>query len=262
MWSRKELKARGKAAFKANYWKCVLVALLLAVLVGGGAGSSVRSNQKEYSAEERQIIRELAEHSDSSLGRTFFDLVDREAQAASTLRNNPRIAISLSGFGLAGMILGLLVFNPLIVGCYRFFLQNSRGSGSLNELGVGFKDNWGNVILTMFLKNLFLALWALLLLFPAIIKGYSYRLVPYILKEHPEFSGTQAITLSRKMMNGHKWNAFVLDLSFLGWILLSVLTLGILQLFYVGPYMQATDAELYEAVRRSYEAAFEGQQQA
>ena len=260
MWTRKELKNRAKAAFKRTYWQCVLVALILTLLVGGGAGSSVRKNKESYSSEERQIIRELAEHSDSPLSRTFFDLVDREAQAASALRFSRRITISLGGLGLVGLVLSILVFNPLIVGCYRFFLQNSRGVGALNELGAGFRDNWGNVVLTMFLKNLFLALWALLLLFPAVIKAYSYRLVPYILKEHPEFSGTQAITLSRKMMNGHKWDTFVLDLSFIGWWFLSLLTLGVLALFYVGPYYQATDAELYEAVRRSYEASFETQQ--
>ena len=73
--------------------------------------------------------------------------------------------------------------------------------------------------------------------------------MPYLLAEHPELSGTQAITLSRQMMNGHKGRAFVLDLSFLGWILLSALTLGILGVFYVNPYIHATDAELYEAVK-------------
>ena len=156
--------------------------------------------------------------------------------------------------GLVGLVLGLMVFNPLIVGCYRFFLRNSLGGAELNELGAGFKDNWGTVILTMFLRNLFIFLWALLLIVPGIIKAYSYRMVPYILKEHPELSGTQAITLSRKMMNGHKADAFVLDLSFLGWILLSALTCGILHIFYVGPYIQATDAELYKAVANAYAA--------
>lgn len=73
-----------------------------------------------------------------------------------------------------------------------------------------------------------------------------------MLKDHPELSGTEAITLSRKMMNGHKADAFVLDLSFLGWLLLSALTLGILHIFYVGPYVQATDAELYKAIAGAY----------
>ena len=109
-------------------------------------------------------------------------------------------------------------------------------------------------MLTMFLQGLFLVLWTLLFIVPGIVKAYAYRLTPYLLSEHPELTGTQAITLSRQMMKGHKWRAFVLDLSFIGWILLSVLTLGILTIFYVGPYMNATDAELYEAVKAEYEA--------
>ena len=246
MWVRSELKARVKVAFKANYWKCVLVALILALLVGGGAGSSIRKNQNSYTQEQQQAIHELATESGSDLERTFFGLVD---QAAS---QNSRITISLGSMGLVGLALSILVFNPLIVGCYRFFLQNSRGGAELNELGAGFRDDWGNVILVMFLRNLFIALWSLLLVIPGIIKAYSYRLVPYLLKDHPELSGTEAITLSRKMMNGHKADAFVLDLSFLGWLLLSALTAGILHIFYVGPYIAATDAELYKAIAGSY----------
>jgi len=164
------------------------------------------------------------------------------------------VRISLGGTGLVGLALSILVFNPLIVGCYRFFLQNSRSQAELGELGAGFRDDWGNVVLTMFLKNLFLILWSLLFIVPGIVKAYSYRMVPYLLKEHPELKSTQAITMSRRLMNGHKWNAFVLDLSFLGWFLLSALTFGILHIFYVGPYVQATDAELYKAVTAEYSA--------
>ena len=249
MWTRSELKERAKAAFKANYWRCVLVAFLLALLVGGGAGSNLQKSGKDYSSEERLAIHQLATQSESDLARTFFGLVDR----ASILPSS-RIRISLGGLGLVGLVLSLLVFNPLIVGCYRFFLRNSLSRAELNELGAGFKDNWGTVILTMFLKNLFIFLWALLLIVPGIIKAYSYRMVPYILKDHPELSATEAITLSRQMMNGHKADAFVLDLSFLGWIILSALTAGILHIFYVGPYIRATDAELYKAVAGAHAA--------
>ena len=83
--------------------------------------------------------------------------------------------------------------------------------------------------------------------------------MPYLLKEHPELSGTQAITMSRQLMNGHKWNAFVLDLSFLGWLILSALTCGILHVFWVGPYIQATDAELYRAITEAYDAQLRGE---
>ena len=251
MWTRSELKERAKVAFKRNYWKCVLVALILALLVGGGAGSSIRRNDssQDLTAEQRQMVEDLSDLGDSGLVGAVLDVVEKVS-----ITQNKYVTISLGGLGLVGLVLGLLVFNPLIVGCYRFFLKNSWNNAELNELGAGFKDNWGNVILVMFLKNLFIALWTLLFIVPGIIKMYSYRLVPYILKEHPELTGTQAITLSRKMMNGHKADAFVLDLSFLGWILLSALTCGILHIFYVGPYIQATDAELYKAVANAYAA--------
>ena len=174
--------------------------------------------------------------------------MDRAASQGS------RITISLGSLGLVGVVLSLLVFNPLIVGCYRFFLQNRRGGAELSELGAGFRDDWGNVVLTMFLRGLFTFLWTLLFIIPGIVKAYSYRMVPYLLRDHPELSGTQAITVSRQMMKGHKGDAFVLDLSFIGWLILSALTCGILHVFYVGPYIYATDAELYEVVRRDYES--------
>jgi len=180
-------------------------------------------------------------------------VVEAAIKTSSVLQNSP-VTIAVGGLGLIGLVLSILVFNPLIVGCRRFFLRNSLSNAGLNELGAGFQGNWGNVILTMFLRNLFIALWSLLLVIPGIIKAYSYRLVPYLLKDHPELSGTEVITLSRKMMNGHKADAFVLDLSFLGWLLLSALTAGILHIFYVGPYIQATDAELYKAIAGAYTA--------
>ena len=251
MWTRSELKERAKVAFKRNYWKCVLVALILALLVGGGAGSSIRRNDssQDLTAEQRQMVEDLSDLGDSGLVGAVLDVVEKVS-----ITQNKYVTISLGGLGLVGLVLGLLVFNPLIVGCYRFFLQNSRGPAELNELGAGFRGDWGNVVLVMFLKNLFLALWTMLFIIPGIVKAYAYRMVPYILKEHPELSGTQAITLSRRMMKGHKGDAFVLDLSFIGWILLSALTFGILHLFYVGPYIEATNAELYKAVRADYEA--------
>lgn len=247
MWTRRELKERAKAAFKANYWRCVLVAFILALLIGGSAGSGVRKNETaDLTTEQQKAMAILAE--DENLGRLVEGMEKLSALPSS------KIKISLGGLGLVGFLLSILVFNPLIVGCYRFFLQNSRGPAELNELGAGFRGDWGNVVLVMFLKNLFLALWTLLFIIPGIVKAYAYRMVPYILKEHPELSGTQAITLSRRMMKGHKGDAFVLDLSFIGWILLSALTFGILHLFYVGPYIEATNAELYKAVRADYEA--------
>ena len=92
-------------------------------------------------------------------------------------------------------------------------------------------------------------LWSLLLVVPGIVKLYSYRMVPYILAEHPELSANEVITRSRKMMNGNKWQAFKLDLSFIGWILLGTVTLGIVQVFWTSPYMESAQAALYLKLR-------------
>lgn len=247
MWNRKDLKARGKAAFLANYWKCVLVALILAALVGSSGGAARTSSQTSGSDIGNEYLVEMQEEALNKVPLLNGVLELTETFSASQPLRGVQISLGL-GSSLVMLLLSILVFNPLIVGCYRFFLQNSWGLSNLRELGAGFRDDWGNVVLTMFLKNLFIFLWALLFIVPGIVKAYSYRMVPYIIKEHPEISGTQAITLSRQMMNGHKWNTFVLDLSFLGWHILSILTLGILEIFFVTPYIQATDAELYKAL--------------
>lgn len=97
----------------------------------------------------------------------------------------------------------------------------------------------------MFLRNLFIFLWTLLLVVPGIIKHYEYLMVPYILAENPGMRREEAFLISKKMMMGQKWDTFVLDLSFIGWRILEGLTFGILGIFYVEPYIQSTFAELY-----------------
>ena len=98
-------------------------------------------------------------------------------------------------------------------------------------------------------RDLFILLWTLLLIVPGIIKSYSYRLVPYILSENPHMDRKRALELSQQMMDGHKMEAFVLELSFFGWFLLSALTCGLVGIFYVNPYLDATFAEFYVAIR-------------
>ena len=100
----------------------------------------------------------------------------------------------------------------------------------------------------MFLRGLYTFLWTLLLLIPGIIKSYAYRMVPYILSDNPKMGADNAITLSRKMMDGNKFELFVLELSFLGWYLLGLLALGVGILF-VNPYYNATEAQLYLVLR-------------
>ena len=230
MWNRAELKARGKEAFRANYWECVVVALIFALLIGGGAAAG---RDKVHDASDTNGVSvELTE----DLGSMPRGMVGIFAGA-------------LVGISAVASFVKLLVVNPLKVGCKRFFVANSEEPAQLGELLYGFRNGYGNVVVAMLLRDLFTFLWGLLLIVPAFIKAYSYRMVPYILADNPDISGREAITLSRQMMNGHKWNTFVLDLSFIGWYLLAILTADIVGVLWTNPYVEATDAELYKAIR-------------
>lgn len=86
-----------------------------------------------------------------------------------------------------------------------------------------------------------------------IVKMYQYLMVPYILSETPDMDYRQALDKSRDMMNGHKWRAFVLGLSFILWDFLGLLTLGMVEIFYVNPYRNLTFAALYEELKETKE---------
>lgn len=229
MWTRAELKENAKKFFKFNYWKMVLVALVLSMVGGGGGGSSVSS----YTTQ-----RNL--YSDSSSMRMTPDMLIGF------------IAVFLTVFVIVFVLalsLGVFLFNPLSVGAQRFFVVSHYQKAELGELGYAFSNSYMNVVKTMFLKGLFTSLWSLLFIIPGIIKGYEYRMIPYILAENPGIDSKEAFAISKKMMDGNKWDAFVLDLSFVGWSILSAFTCGILAVFYVSPYIHMTNAELYVALK-------------
>ncbi len=108
---------------------------------------------------------------------------------------------------------------------------------------------WCHVAVANFVAGVFLTLWSLTLI-GGIIKSYSYHLVPYILAENPAIKALDAITLSRKLMKGHKWECFLLELSFLGWDLLGIITLGLSNVLFTAPYKMAVLGEYYARLRR------------
>ncbi len=102
--------------------------------------------------------------------------------------------------------------------------------------------------LAYFKSTIYKYLWALTIIgYP--IKSYAYAMVPYILAENPDLKGSEAITLSRKMMKGHKWQLFVLDCSLIGWYLLSAFTFGILDILFINPYITAIHCEYFKWLR-------------
>lgn len=231
MWDRKDLKAKGLAAFKANYWQCVLVAVILGIVTAasGSSGSSGSNND----------------------GASVSDTISQTGLSMGMF------AAIAGGIVLVGIIVSLAIIifvkNPLMVGAQRFFIKNSADSSTrVNEIVSVFREGrFLNIFATMFLQGLFVVLWSLLFVVPGIMKAYSYRLVPYILADNTDIAPMDALKLSQEMMNGHRMNAFILDLSFIGWFILTLLTCGLLGIFYVNPYYHATNAELYLAIKNN-----------
>ena len=141
-------------------------------------------------------------------------------------------------------ILELVISGPISIGLASIFLGFLRGKKSeFEDLFKGFNDFANNFVVGL-LVYVFTFLWSLLLIIPGIIASYSYAMTFYIQHDHPEMRETEAITASKNMMKGHKWDLFVLDLSFIGWYLLVALTFGLL-ILYVGPYHQAARTAFY-----------------
>ena len=148
-----------------------------------------------------------------------------------------------------GLLLKIFLVNPLRLGGAHFFIQNiEAGPAPVAAIKAGFQ-NYGHNFLVLLLRDVYLLLWTLLFLVPGLIKAYSYYMVPYILAEHPELSAKEVISLSREMMAGNKWQAFKLDLSFIGWLLLGALTFGLVDVFWAAPYMESAQAALYLRLR-------------
>lgn len=232
MWDRKDLKRKGKAAFQRNYWNCVIAALILAIVLGGTT-SSIRNNQPVnqnpgYAASQSGTLAQIEEGIVSLvLGAVTFS------------------------FAVAGLALKMLLINPLEVGGSAFFSRNTLAPASLGNLLQGFRQSYGRNVGAMLLRDVFITLWSLLLVIPGIVKSYSYMLLPYILADSPELSASEAMDLSQKLMYGSKWKAFMMDVSFIGWYILNVFTVGLLGLFYVNPYHRAAKAEIYRTLRYS-----------
>lgn len=144
----------------------------------------------------------------------------------------------------------LLVSLPLAYGFTVMLLNVVRGSDvKLDTMGEGFKD-YGRILGTMLLSSVYQFLWMLLLIVPGIIKGYSYALTPYLLKDHPELKFNAAIEESMRLMSGNKMRLFLLDLSFIGWFLLGLITFGIAFLW-ITPYWNTARAAFYEDLMKA-----------
>lgn len=152
---------------------------------------------------------------------------------------------------LIGLVLFILAL-PLTWGFQTLFLGAVRGGeATAKDMFEGYnKELFSRVLTTTLLYYVYVFLWSLLLLIPGCIKSYSYAMTPYILKDNPEMKNNAAIEESMRMMDGHKLELFLLDLSFIGWALLSFLTCGI-GFLWLAPYMNMARVNFYEDLKKA-----------
>lgn len=207
-------RAIAREKIRGSWGKSVLAGLLAYWLGGLIAGTgSINLN----------FVEDAAEYLPASLLRILLVLL-------------PFIAL----IALANFIIG----GTVQLGYAKFLLGQHDGKNySVGDLFSQF-HRFGTGFAQAFLKNLYIVLWTLLFIVPGLIKTYSYAMTPFILADHPEMTAGEAITASRKLMDGHKGELFVLGLSFFGWTLLSIITLGIASLW-VTPYINAAYAAFY-----------------
>ena len=225
MWNRQQVKEQAKQIMKRNYWKMFVVTLIASILTG-----------------EKTTIIERAQ--DFASNNHSYD-----AQPIFYSSNFELIFYSfISVASILGILYTIFIGNVIVVGKNGYFIKNHDENPELGEIFKGFKGNYLNVVKIMFLMDLKTLLWLLLFIIPGFVKAYEYSMIPYLLAENPNLSASEAFSLSKQMTTGQKMDLFVLDLSFLGWIILGLICCGIGILF-VLPYPEATRAEVYLNLR-------------
>lgn len=249
-WTRKELKDRAKNGLRI-YYGPAFAASLLSMFLAGGSGSA-------------------------GSGRSIVMVSQMQPELEKMGMNPVEIATFLMAFFTTFLITFVIttviqtfIGNIISVGSCRFYMEsrvNQRSAG-VSRLFWGFTcGHYMNEVKILFLMNVKIFLWSLLLIVPGIIKSYEYRMIPYILSENPGIDTKDAFALSKELMDGNKWAVFVLDLSFFGWAFLaavlgmllqsmvffSILSMGLFAMLptcMLAPYISATNAELYGRLR-------------
>lgn len=266
MWTRKELKEQAKEALQRNYWKIVLVSFLSLLFCSGFATAAGGNNNNNVSTASSAVtsVSESAEVRTEEAAETRTVVVEMQNPSDHTeISKNSVIVpekarmVGITIFIIIALILlvflyilNVLLILPFKVGVSRFMIKSIEDKAKVKETAYGFDHSYKNVVKTMFHCDIRIFLWSLLFIIPGIYKQYQYRMVPYILAEYPDMPYKEVLKRSSDLMNGEKWKAFVLDLSFILWHIGGLMTCGILEIFYVAPYYDLTCAALYLRLSR------------
>ncbi len=153
---------------------------------------------------------------DSEMGRQIIDYFSSPAGQKAL-----GIALAIIGAAVVLVIISIIIGGAMRLGYARFNLNLiDHKPAAFHDLFTYMNYKWKGFCMN-FLTGLYIGLWSLLLVIPGIVKSYSYAMTPFILSENPDMPANDAITASRELMDGHKWDLFCLYLSFIGWNLLA-----------------------------------------
>ena len=245
MWTRRELKEYAKGFLRSHYWKAFIVVLITTLLMNGFGRDSGTNTGVEFKQTYEYVFGEGTNVTVSlAPALELFRSVLRNVSPLGYLAIGTVTFLSIV-ISIVMLLLGFIVE----VGKSKFFLEGFKGDVDINKLFFGFNSrDYLPIIKAQGLAFIYILLWTLLFIIPGIVKGYQYRYVPYLLAEDPSLAPNEALSKSKEMTMGHKWNIFILDLSFFLWGLLSLITFG-LSTYFVAPYIEATNARLYNVLK-------------
>lgn len=250
MWSRSELKGNARQVLSRTYGKMLIISLLFTLLYS----ASFKVTIKPGFFINVVGLPALEDIFDGDFHIGDFHIGDFHLEGSYWVHGFRIMAVFAGMIALYGTlvraIIRIFLRDPVDVSIRRFLLFNrSSEQAEFKELIFAFRYSYLNIVKIQFFRLLYTFLWSLLLWIPGIVKSYEYRMIPYLLAENPNLTKEEAFAMSKRMMDGEKWEVFVLDCSFIGFILLSAFTFGLLNLFYVLPYRLLTDAELYAVLK-------------
>lgn len=219
-------------------WLIALVVGLVASLLGGAGadGPEVKLN----------IDASGANASFEYAGQTIFSTGGGLNSEIGAFLVGSAIYITIAAIAMA--VVYFILGSIIETGYARFNLKLvDRQDASFESLFAYF-THWKTMAVARLLRSIYVLLWSLLLVIPGIIASYSYAMTSFLLAERPELEAGETITLSKELMSGNRWRLFCLHFSFIGWLLLSALTFGILLLWII-PYMQTAQAAFYESLK-------------
>lgn len=197
--------------------------------------------------------------SNFSLVTNFYNYYSGTDGEAVSIKMPPGVFLTIAALLMVSVVVVLIIsIAQFVIGS---FVSLGLATYNLNlidgkEASVGqifyHTSIMGKAVWLRIRMSIFIFLWTLLLIIPGIIKSYSYSMAVFIMAENPEMSAKEAMEVSMRMMDGNKWRLFCLQLSFIGWEILCIFSLGI-GFLWLNPYVNAATAAFYDEVSRSGE---------